>query len=184
MNPARRPVPLPPASELHVYRGKTVSLLRRYFALSLEAGRLPSLLGREVFRSRVEEWPNASFEDNVIFVHDIERCLEQLNPYHRSILARILFESYTFEEAGRRMGRDERHIRRLFPCILDSLSRTFLRLRLLHLFPTHQPQLQPPAQRVSAGEATPKARKVRMNVARRFSAGQGKRGGASPVRDD
>jgi hypothetical protein len=39
--------------ELWPYRRRTVALLRRYSRASIEVGRLPSLLGREFFRSRV-----------------------------------------------------------------------------------------------------------------------------------
>ena len=39
--------------DLWPYRRRTVALLRRYARASVEVGRLPSLLGREFFRSRV-----------------------------------------------------------------------------------------------------------------------------------
>jgi hypothetical protein len=36
-----------------IYRGRTVAMLRRYLRYSIEAGRLPSLLGSEFFRAKV-----------------------------------------------------------------------------------------------------------------------------------
>ena len=57
------------------YRGRTTALLRRYFRMSLDVGRLPSVLGREFFRARVTSYHVHSFEDVVILVHDVERCL-------------------------------------------------------------------------------------------------------------
>jgi hypothetical protein len=40
---------------------------------------LPSILGLQFFRSPVTSYRAASFEDIVIFVHDVERSLEQLD---------------------------------------------------------------------------------------------------------
>ena len=42
-------IKFPPESELWIYRDRTTAMLRRYFRLSVELGRLPSLLGREFF---------------------------------------------------------------------------------------------------------------------------------------
>ncbi|HKU24448.1 MAG TPA: hypothetical protein VJQ54_03195, partial [Candidatus Sulfotelmatobacter sp.] len=61
-----------------IYRGRTVGMLRRYMRYSIETGRLPSLLGREFFRAKVTSYTVVTFEDRVIFVHDMERCLEKL----------------------------------------------------------------------------------------------------------
>jgi hypothetical protein len=67
--------------DLWLYRDRTVALLRRYLRLSIEVGRTPSLLGREFFRSRVTSYGYSTFEDSVIFVHDVERSLEELNEF-------------------------------------------------------------------------------------------------------
>ena len=67
-----------PADELRMYRSHTLSVLRRYFRMSLELGRLPSLVGREIFRARVTSYRSHSFEDLVIFVTDVEHCVERL----------------------------------------------------------------------------------------------------------
>ena len=65
--------------ELRIYRDRTSALVRRYFVVSMETGRLPSLLGRACFRSRVTSYRMSNFEDSVIFVYDVERCLERLD---------------------------------------------------------------------------------------------------------
>jgi hypothetical protein len=62
--------------DLWLYRDRTVAILKRYSRLSIEAGRLPSLLGREFFRGHVSHYQVTTFEDVVIFVHDVETCLE------------------------------------------------------------------------------------------------------------
>ena len=38
--------------DLWLYRPRTVAILKRYMRMSVEVGRLPSLLGREIFRSQ------------------------------------------------------------------------------------------------------------------------------------
>ena len=57
------------------YRKYTEGLLRRYVRLSMEAGRAPSLLGREMFRGNVTNYSVQGFDDVVIFVHDVESCV-------------------------------------------------------------------------------------------------------------
>jgi hypothetical protein len=54
------------APELAFYRKYTEGMLRRYVRLSMEAGRAPSLLGREMFRGKVTSYRVHSFEDVVI----------------------------------------------------------------------------------------------------------------------
>ncbi len=44
-----------------LYRERTIALLRRFLRISLEVGRLPSLLGRELFRSKVTSYRMSSF---------------------------------------------------------------------------------------------------------------------------
>jgi len=86
------------------YRGRTMALLRRYFRMSLDIGRLPSLLGREFFRARVTSYRVHSFEDVVILVHDVERCLEKLDEFAREMVARVVFQDYSWDETAVLMG--------------------------------------------------------------------------------
>ncbi|HZW94293.1 MAG TPA: hypothetical protein VFF64_15180 [Candidatus Eremiobacteraceae bacterium] len=52
--------------DLWLYRRKTTGLLRRYMQWSLEAGRVPSLLGRELFRAKISAYTSTTFEARVI----------------------------------------------------------------------------------------------------------------------
>ena len=61
------------------YRSYTETILRRYSKMSMEAGRVSSLLGRELFRGDVTSYKVHSFDDVVIFVHDVEKCLAKLD---------------------------------------------------------------------------------------------------------
>lgn len=117
--------------DLWLYRDRTVALLRRYMRLSIEVGRLPSLLGREFFRSRVTSYGASTFEDSVIFVHDVERSLEELNEFEKKLIAKIVLQQYSKEEAGRLLGCGYRTVERLFPEALDRISEILLRREIL-----------------------------------------------------
>src|SRR3954465_378954 len=86
--------------DLWLYRARTIALLRRYLRISIEVGRLPSLLGRELFRSKVTSYRMTSFEDAVIFVYDVERALEKLDTFGKQLIATIVFQDYTQDEAA------------------------------------------------------------------------------------
>jgi hypothetical protein len=120
-----------PARELSAYHDRTIALLRRYFRMSLEIGRMPSILGREIFRARVTSYRVHTFEDAVIFVHDVERCLEQLEPFSRKLIARVVLQDYSYEEAAALLGCGERSVYRLLPLALDHLSEIFLTAKML-----------------------------------------------------
>src|SRR5580658_11324971 len=87
--------------ELAPYRRRTVALLRRYARASVEVGRLPSLLGREFFRTRVTSYTMRNFEDVVIFVTDMEKAIDQLGTLERRVLAMNVLEEYTVDEIAR-----------------------------------------------------------------------------------
>lgn len=113
------------------YRGRTVALLRRYMRYSLETGRLPSLLGREFFRSKVTSYSVTTFEDRVIFVHDMEICLGRLDELSRQVLARIVLQEYEHEEAAQLIGCARMTIHRRLLEALDKMSDILLAAGLL-----------------------------------------------------
>jgi len=75
-----------------------VGLLRRYMRISIETGRLPSLLGREFFRAKVTYYTAATFEDRVIFVRDAEKCINRLEGWDQQLIARIILQEYGQEQ--------------------------------------------------------------------------------------
>jgi hypothetical protein len=132
------PDPQAPAADpdLWLYRKRTVGLLRRYMRLSIEVGRLPSLLGREFFRTRVTSYRASTFEDAVIFVHDVERSLEKLGEFDKQLIAKIVLQEYPQEEAARLVGCGQRHVARCYVEALDRVSEIFLKRRLLLRLPS------------------------------------------------
>jgi len=118
-----------------LYRERTMALLRRFLRISLEGGRVPSILGRELFRSKVTSYRMSSFEDGVIFVHDVERALEQIDEFSRQLIATIIFQEYSQDEAAEVLSCARRTVCREFPVALDRMSEIFLAGGLLNRLP-------------------------------------------------
>jgi hypothetical protein len=121
----------PEEIDMWPYRDRTVAILKRYARSSVEVGRLPSLLGREFFRTRVTSYRLASFEDVVIFVHDVERALERLDTFQGKLLAMNILEEYSMPEVARLVGCPLRTVQRVIPEALDEMARVFLQGGLL-----------------------------------------------------
>ena len=121
--------------DLWPYRRRAVALLRRYARASVEVGRLPSLLGREFFRTRVTSYTMRNFEDVVIFVTDMERAIEKLNTLEKKLLAMNVLEEYTVDEVARLLGCTPRNVRRLLQDALDQFSRILLAGGLMEELP-------------------------------------------------
>lgn len=120
-----------PIEGLAFYRKHTVALLRRYLAISMELGRTPCVLGTIVFRGRVSSYRIRSFEDLVIFIFDVEKCLKRLDPQSQAAVAHIALEDYTYEEAAAMIGTSVRSVTQVYGTALDRLTRWFLDCGLL-----------------------------------------------------
>ena len=114
-----------------VYRSRTVSMLRKYMRYSIETGRMPSLLGREFFRAKVTSYTVVTFEDRVIFVYDMEKCLGKLDQFARDLIARLYLQEHDRWATARLLSCNEKTIRRLAPSVLDQLSDILLEVGLL-----------------------------------------------------
>ncbi len=114
-----------------IYRKRTVAMLRRYMRYSIETGRLPSLLGREFFRAKVTAYTVVTFEDRVIFVHDMERCLEKLDEFSRQLIARHILQEHDRWATARLLNCNEKTVRRLTPLAVDTLTEILLDVGLL-----------------------------------------------------
>lgn len=114
-----------------IYRRRTVAMLRRYMRYSIETGRLPSLLGREFFRAKVSAYTVVTFEDRVIFVHDMETCLEKLDEFSRQLIARRILQEHDRWATARLLNCNEKTVRRLTPLALDMLTEILLDVGLM-----------------------------------------------------
>ena len=115
-----------PDPELSIYRKHTIALLRRYLQYSIETGRLPSLVGREFFRSQTSYVRPHTFEDAVHFVIDVEHSLEQLEPFLQQLIARIVLQEYTEEDTAMLLRCSLRTVERRLPEALDRTTEIFL----------------------------------------------------------
>ena len=113
------------------YRSYTEAMLRRYGVLSLESGRVPSLLGREMFRGKVTSYRMHGFDDVVIFVLDVERCIRELTGEHQRLILRIGVQEYTFGETASMLRLSLRSTERRYLQALDELTGIFLERRLM-----------------------------------------------------
>jgi DNA-directed RNA polymerase specialized sigma24 family protein len=122
-----------PVTSLAFYRKHTEKMLRRYLYASMQVGRAPSILGDPIARGWVSSRPVRTFEDAVIFVLDIETCLNKLGSQDRQMLSRIVLQEYTQAEAATLLGMSVRTISYKFPKALDSLTEKLLEADLLVL---------------------------------------------------
>jgi hypothetical protein len=115
------------------YRKHTEGLLRRYMQASMLVGRAPCFLGDPVGRGWVSSRPVRSFEDAVIFVLDIESCLNKLGWLDREIISRVVLQEYTHAEAAVVIGVGGRTMTYRVPLALDRLTEKVLEAGLLLL---------------------------------------------------
>ncbi|HEX5283556.1 MAG TPA: hypothetical protein VFW30_05510 [Bryocella sp.] len=125
-----QPVSSQPAFELAFYRKYTEAMLRRYVRISMQPGRTPSLLGRELFRGDASHSTMTTFEDGIVFCIDIERCLAKLRPIDRRLIQRISLQGHTPEEAAHLLRLSLRTCFRAHSEALDRLTQMFLTARL------------------------------------------------------
>ena len=132
--PEFRPNPRP---QLAFYRKYTEGILRRYMRMSLQLGKVPCLLSRgEMFRARVSNYRMESFEDVVIFCHDVERCIQRLTAMQQSLIENVAVRGYTVKETATNLRLDPETVVRRYARALDQLTAILLEVELLKLL-TH-----------------------------------------------
>ena len=115
-----------PKVELAFYRKYTEAMLKRYLRLSMSTGRVPSLLGRELFRGNVTSYRVHGFEDAVIFCFDVEKRLGRMQVMDQQLIKRIALQQYTQGEAAGMLGLSLRNCIRQYGSALDRLTEMFL----------------------------------------------------------
>ena len=120
-----------PDASLAFYRKHTENMLRRYLYASMMVGRAPEMLSDSVGRGWVSSRRIRTFEDAVIFVLDVETCLNKLSVLDRNLLSRIVLQEYTQAETADLLGMGVRTIAYKFPQALDRLTRLLLDAGLL-----------------------------------------------------
>ena len=129
---APRTLPMRPQPELAIYRKYTEAMLRRYLKLSMEAGRVPSLIGQDMFRGNVSHCRVTGFDDVVIFVEDVNKCLARLAAGQRYLVRKIAIEGYTQGETAALRGLSLRTVFERYTGAIDQLTEIFLECKLLN----------------------------------------------------
>lgn len=125
------PSPTPLEPHLAFYRKYTLALLRRYVRMSMEAGKVPSMIGQEMVRGKMSSYRVESFDDVVIFLADVDHCLERLEPAQQHLIQRIALEEFTAKEVSAASGIDPRTIISRYRRALDCLTGFFLQAEIL-----------------------------------------------------
>lgn len=120
-----------PRPEMVCFRGQTLAIMRHFFEISSQLGRLPSLLGREFFRAKVSHHAIPSFEEQAIFVRDVELCLERLSEEHAEMLTLIGLYDFSREEIAAMLHYSHTWVAMRVAEAVDSLSEIFLRAGIL-----------------------------------------------------
>jgi len=122
---------LDPRPEMICFRGQTLALVRHFFEISSQLGRISSLLGREFFRSRVSHHSIPSFEDQAVFARDVELCLERLSRDNAEIITLMGLYDLSDEEVATMIHSSRTYAREWFAEAVDALSEIFLSSGLL-----------------------------------------------------
>lgn len=118
---------------LAFYRKHTEKTLRRYLYASILVGRAPAILREPLSRGWASSRPVKTFEDAVIFVLDIENCLDKLDFLDRQILGKVVLQDYTQAETAVLLGMSARTMTARYPQAIDRLTRILLDTDLLIL---------------------------------------------------
>jgi hypothetical protein len=113
------------------YRKHTENLLRRYLYASMQVGRSPNLLSESVGRGWVSSRRVRTFEDALIFVLDVERCLSRLDRIDRQLITRRILQEYTHQESANILGLTLRAVTVRLPQAVDHLTEVLVENDLL-----------------------------------------------------
>jgi hypothetical protein len=122
---------LDPRPEMLCFRGQTLAIMRHFFELSCQVGRLPSLLGREFFRAKVSHHAIPSFEEQAVFVRDVELCLARLSEEHGEMITLIGMYDFSRVEIAAMLRCTKAWVNQHVAQAVDALSEIFLWAGLL-----------------------------------------------------
>ena len=115
-----------PEPETICYRGQTLAIVRHFFEMSCQLGRLPSILGREFFRAKVSHHAIPSFEDQALFAHDVQQALLKLEDEDVQIITLLGLYDITLAEASVMLGRSEGCLSQRYAEAIARLTQIFL----------------------------------------------------------
>jgi len=118
-------------SDAMFFRSQTMAIVRHFYEIASQIGRLPSILGREFFRAKISHHAIPSFEEQVVFVHDVELALAKLSEQDAEVLALVGLFHCTLDDAAEMLGRSRRLVVERYADSIDKLAEIFLETGLL-----------------------------------------------------
>ena len=114
------------------FRGQTLAIVRHFYEVASQIGRLPSILGREFFRAKVSHHAIPSFEEQAVFVHDVEAALGRLREEDAEVIALVGLFQYSLDDVAAMLGRSRSGVAGRFADSIDRLADLFLAAGLIH----------------------------------------------------
>jgi hypothetical protein len=122
-----------PSASLAFYRKHSEKLLRRYLYASMLVGRAPNILAQPLDRGSASYQRLETFEDSIIFVLDMEKCLDKLQLLDRQLIARIVLQEYSHSEAAMLLGIGTRYACIRYGLAMDRLTGILMDTGILHI---------------------------------------------------
>jgi DNA-directed RNA polymerase specialized sigma24 family protein len=114
-------------------RSYTRTMIRRYVLARYQAARIFSCLDASKFSGsgRASARPIRTFEDALVFVIDMDRCMESLSPTDLELLKRTHIQEFTEAETACLMGMSTRTVSTKAKVALDRLTQRLIDSGLL-----------------------------------------------------
>lgn len=154
--PPEQAVAFDPEPETVCYRGQALAIVRHFFEMSCQLGRLPSILGREFFRAKVSHHAIPSFEDQALFAHDIRQSLTKLDEDEMRVLTLIGLYDLNLDEAAEMLHWSTGYISQRFAGALAHLTQIFLDNGVLRRDRPDRRQSQMKGRKLPASALPPK----------------------------
>src|SRR5690348_7520042 len=154
--PPQKAVAFEPEPETVCYRGQALAIVRNFFEMSSQLGRLPSILGREFFRAKVSHHAIPSFEDQALFSHDVERSLMKLDDLEMDVLTLVGLYDMNLDEAAKVLHCSGGYLSRRFTEALARLTQIFLDNGILHRNRPDKRQAQMKGRKLPSSVLPPK----------------------------
>ena len=151
--------------EMICFRGQTLFMVRHFFEISCQLGRLPSLMGREFFRAKCSHHAIPSFEEQAVFNRDIELCLARLTDQQAEIITLVGLYDFSREDAAAMLGCSRAWASERLAAALDCLTEIFLKAGLLSEDRPDRRQRQVTNRKLPADVAAAAGRKPCASVA-------------------
>jgi hypothetical protein len=154
--PPEKAVAFDPEPETVCYRGQTLAIIRHFFEISSQLGRLPSILGREFFRGKVSHHVIPSFEDQALFAHDVQQSLMKLEEEDMVVLTLVGLYDLDHDQVAGILHRSSGCISQRYAEALARLTQVFLDTGVLRRDRPDRRQSQMKGRQLPASAIPPK----------------------------